>query len=674
MNRSIADPRHETLPRALAGQRRVIVQEVQPEIDCGRYPIKRIVGQEVVVRAAAFADGHDLVRAMLLWRRDDDKAWQRTPMESVGQDLWQGRFQVNSLGCYRYTVQGWVDRFHTWKRDLEKRYAANQDLALELRIGADLVSAAGQRAEGDDRRRLLELANALATHPPEAAIGVAFDGALAELMDRYPDLELATTYCRELEVVVDRQRAGFSAWYEIFPRSCSPLPGRHGTLRDLEGWLPYIADLGFDVLYLPPIHPIGRTFRKGKNNAPLAEADDVGSPWGIGASEGGHKSIHPSLGTMDDFRHLLAAAAAHGLEVALDIAFQTSPDHPYVKEHPEWFRHRPDGSIQYAENPPKKYQDIYPFDFETPAWRSLWTELKEIILFWVEQGVRIFRVDNPHTKPFAFWEWLIREVQRGYPDTIFLAEAFTRPRVMTELAKLGFTQSYTYFTWRNTKGELTDYIRQLTETDVRQYMRPNLWPNTPDILHEYLQMGGRAAFMARFVLAATLSANYGIYGPAFELCERRPREPGSEEYLDSEKYQIRTWNRDDPDSLAWLIARVNQIRRENAALARNELTFLAIDNEQMIAYAKQTPDHANVIIVVVNLDPDNVHSGWLEVPLELLGISPHRTYQVHDLVTDARYLWHGSRNFVKLDPRQLPAHILRVRHWLRTEHDFEYYL
>jgi len=433
--------------------------------------------------------------------------------------------------------------------------------------------------------------------------------------------------------------------------------------------------MGFDVLYLPPIHPIGRNFRKGKNNALTTTPEDPGSPWAIGAAEGGHKAIHPQLGTLEDFRRFVTKAQEYGIELALDLAYQCTPDHPYVQAHPQWFRHRPDGSIQYAENPPKKYQDIYPIDFETEDWQALWEELKSIVQFWIDQGVRIFRVDNPHTKSFYFWEWMISDIRKSHPDVLFLSEAFTRPKVRYRLAKLGFSQSYTYFAWRNTKQELTQYLTELTQTEVREYFRPNFWPNTPDILTEYLQFGGRPAFVARLVLAATLGSNYGIYGPAFELCENRPREAGSEEYLDSEKYEIRHWDLDHPESLKEIIGRVNRIRRENPALQSNErLLFHEIDNDQLICYSKHSEDGANVMVVVVNLDPHHTHAGWMELDLGKLGLPADHPYQVHDLLSEARYLWHGSRNYIQLNPQSMPAHIFRIRRRVRTERDFDYYM
>ncbi|MGE3313044.1 MAG: alpha-1,4-glucan--maltose-1-phosphate maltosyltransferase, partial [Limisphaerales bacterium] len=494
------------------------------------------------------------------------------------------------------------------------------------------------------------------------------------MMARAPDRRFATRYSRDLGVVVDRELARFGAWYELFPRSLGK-EGRHGTLTDVRASLPRVAEMGFDVLYMPPIHPIGRTARKGRNNNPTCQPGEPGSPWAIGAAEGGHKSILPELGTLQDFRDLVAAAREHRIEIALDIAFQCAPDHPYVTEHPEWFRKRPDGTIQYAENPPKKYQDIYPFDFECEAWESLWKELKGIFEFWIGEGVTVFRVDNPHTKAIPFWEWCITELKGRHPDLIFLSEAFTRPKVMYRLAKLGFTQSYNYFPWRNTKEELTEYLTELTTTEVAEFLRPNLWPNTPDILPLYLQYGGRPAFAARLVLAATLGASYGIYGPAFELAVNDPRDPGGEEYFNSEKYEIKTWDLDAPGNLTELIRRINRIRRDNPALRSNaRLRFHPLDNDQLIAFTKSSEDGANIILVVVNLDPRHVQSGWVVLPIEDWGIAPHGTHQMHDLLTDARYLWTGPRNYVELNPQFAQAHVFRLRKRVQTEQDFDYYL
>jgi starch synthase (maltosyl-transferring) len=644
------------------GRTRVVIEGVQPEVDGGRFPIKRTVDEKVVVEADILADGHEALSCVLLYRKEGSRQWIEVPMEALVNDRWRGKFIVKELGRYRYTLQAWIEPFQLWQKDLQKRVDAGQDVSVELQVGADLVREARSRASGDDKKRLQSTAAALARKGISARkLRLALDEGLAKLVSRYSDRRFATTYQRELTVVVDRERARFSTWYEMFPRSCAPKPGRHGTFRDCEKRLPYIAAMGFDVLYLPPIHPVGHTHRKGKNNAAVAGPQDPGSPWAIGSEEGGHKAVHPLLGTLKDFRRLMDKAKEFDIEIALDIAFHCSPDHPYVKEHPTWFRWRPDGTIQYAENPPKKYEDTYPFDFETEDWRELWQELKSIVLFWIEQGVRIFRVDNPHTKPFAFWEWLIEEVRRDYPEVILLSEAFTRPKIMYRLAKLGFSQSYTYFAWRNMQWELTQYFTELTQTDVREYFRPNLWPNTPDILTEYLQSGGRSAFMTRLMLAATLGASYGIYGSAFELCENRPRERGSEEYLNSEKYEIKQWELDRPDSLKDFIAQVNGIRRENPALQSDwSLSFHQVDNEQLICYSKGTDDLSNVIVVVVNLDPHYTQSGWVELDLDKLGVDPHQPYQVHDLLTDARHLWQGRRNYVELNPHVMPAHIFRI--------------
>jgi starch synthase (maltosyl-transferring) len=657
-------------------RKRVVIEGVKPEIDGGYFPIKRTVGDRVKVEADIVADGHEVIAAHLLYRREHEADWQAVSMQPLLNDRWQGEFQVLELGRYLYAIQAWVDRFRTWQRDLKKRVKAGQDVAIELLVGAGFIEEAQKRASKTVSRQLREWAKIFrGDGGRREKLEAAYDPKLTELMGRYPDKRFITTYDKNLTVMVDPVRARFSTWYEMFPRSCSPEPGRHGTFKDCEARLPYIAGMGFDVLYLPPIHPIGRTNRKGKNNNPVARPEDVGSPWAIGAAEGGHQAVHPQLGTLEDFRHFVARAREHGFEVALDLAYQGSPDHPYVQEHPQWFRWRPDNTVQYAENPPKKYEDIYPFDFETEDWPDLWEEFKSIVLFWIGQGIRIFRVDNPHTKPFHFWEWLIGEIKKAYPEVFFLAEAFTRPKVMYRLAKLGFSQSYTYFAWRNTKWELTQYFTDLTQSEAREYFRASLWPNTPDILTEYLQFGGRVAFMIRLVLAATLGANYGIYGPAFELCESWPREPGSEEYLHSEKYEIRQWDINRPDSLKAFIARVNRIRRENPALQSDRnLRFFPIDNDQLICYAKCSEDLANTILVVVNLNPHHTQGGWLELPLSELGLDPNQPYQVHDLLGDARFLWHGPRNYVELDPKVAPAHIFRVRRRVRTERDFDYYM
>ncbi len=657
------------------GRRRAVVEGLAPLVDGGRFPAKRVLDDRVRVEADVFADGHDVVVARVRHREPGTTSWQESPMAHLGNDRWRGEIAVDVLGEHEFTVVGWVDAFATWQRDLEKRVKAAQDVAVDLLVGADLVDAAATRAAEPDRRaRLMELAAKLRGRTA-AATAVALGRELTDRMADVPDRRLETVLEPAARIAVDPVHARFSAWYELFPRSTADEPGRHGTLRDVIARLPYVAGMGFDVLYLPPIHPIGGTFRKGPNNVVAAGPDDPGVPWAIGGPEGGHTAVHPELGTLEDVRALVAAADEHGIRIALDLAFQVSPDHPYVTDHRDWFRARPDGTIQYAENPPKKYQDIYPFDFESEDWAGMWVELLGVVRHWIDQGVRIFRVDNPHTKAFPFWEWLIDEVKREDPEVLFLAEAFTRPKVMYRLAKLGFSQSYTYFTWRTTKHELTEYFEELTSPPVSEFFRPSVWPNTPDILHEVLQHGGPPAFGLRLVLAATLAASYGIYGPAFELLEATPREPGSEEYLDSEKYQLRHWDLDRADSVAPLITRVNAARREHPALQRDDgLTFHPVDNERLLAYSKRTPDGGDCVLTVVNLDPRHVQTGWVELPLEALGIDPERSFEVHDLLDGSIYLWDGPRNYVEIDPATLPAHVFHVRPRLRGEAEFEYYL
>ena len=658
------------------GRQRVIIEAVSPEVDAGRFPAKRTIGDAVEVQADIFTDGHDAIAAVLLYRHEKTESWSEQPLQALVNDRWLGSFSVSELGRYHFTIQAWVDHWETWLRDLRKRIQAESDIPLDYLIGAEHIAAAAQRAAPSDAEFLrreaafLGSGEAVATRRQRAT-----NAALNEMMLRYPDRRYASMFERELVIVVDPVRARFSSWYELFPRSTSSEPGRHGTLADCIARLPYIASMGFDVVYLSPVHPVGSQFRKGKNNSVTAESGDVGSPWAIGSAEGGHKSIHPDLGTLDDFRRFVARAADHAIQVAIDIAFQVSPDHPYVRTHQEWFRKRPDGSIQYAENPPKKYQDIYPFYFETPKWLELWQELKSIFDFWIEQGVKIFRVDNPHTKAFPFWEWTISEIKKECPDVLFLSEAFTRPKIMYRLAKLGFSQSYTYFPWRNAKQELTAYLTELTQTNVREFFRPNQWPNTPDILTEFLQIGTRAAFLIRFLLASTLGANYGIYGPAFELLEARPARAGSEEYLDSEKYQLRHWDLERTDSLRDVIAQMNRIRQQNPALQSDwSLEFHSVDNEQLICYSKRSQDGANIILTVVNLDPHHTQSGFVDLPLDKLGIEEDRPYQANDLLTGARYVWNGRRNYVELHPDNVPGHVLRLRRRLRVESDFEYFL
>ena len=636
---------------------RVIIEAVTPEVDHGRFPAKRIIGDHVVVEADAFIDGHEALSCALLHRRKGAARWQEVQMTPLVNDRWRASFQVNELGRYEYTVVAWHDPYKGWRRDLQKRIEAGQDVTVDLLIGAALVEAAAGRAGRSDRNTL-ELAAQKLRNPTEEAQLVALDERLAATLTRYADRDHQSEYQQVLEIVVDPERARFSSWYEMFPRSAAD-GERHGTFRDVERWLPHIASLGFDVLYFPPIHPIGTTFRKGRNNALTPEPTDVGSPWAIGSPQGGHKAIHSELGTLADFHHLRDRAREFGIELALDIAFQASPDHPYVADSESWFRKRPDGTIQYAENPPKKYQDIYPFDFDSDDAAGLWRELRSVFEYWIEQGVRIFRVDNPHTKPFPFWEWAIGTLKAAHPDLIFLSEAFTRPKVMYRLAKLGFNQSYTYFAWRSHKAELMEYFNEVTQPPVADFFRPNLWPNTPDILTEALQTGGRPAFIQRIVLAATLAASYGIYGPAFEHMHHIPREPGSEEYLNSEKYQLRRWDLTDAASLAPFIATLNRARRENAALQQDRtLRFHRIENEHIIAYSKRAGE--NIILVVVNLDPKWAQSGWVQLPLHEWKIAQDERFVVRDLLTDVTYSWRGEWNFVELDPSQLPAHVLRI--------------
>jgi starch synthase (maltosyl-transferring) len=658
------------------GRKRVIIEAVSPAVDGGRFPAKRTVGDLVRVEADVFTDGHDAIAASVLARHGSSETWLEIPMQALVNDRWFAAFRVGEIGRYRFKVQGWVDHFETWRRDLLKRIAADTDAQVDYLIGADLIAAAAARATAKDAAWLLKRASVLRSGDPVLDLRIhATDTALHELILRYPNKRFATESEHEFCIVVDPVRARFSSWYEFFPRSTVPKPGAHGTFADCEKRLPYVAGMGFNVVYLPPIHPIGRTFRKGPNNNPESKPGDCGSPWAIGSADGGHKEIHRELGTLADFRSFVAKSKEYDLSVALDIAFQAAPDHPYVREHESWFRKRPDGTIQYAENPPKKYQDIYPFDFESEDWSGMWQELKSVFTYWIAQGVTIFRVDNPHTKAFSFWEWVIAEIKREHPEVLFFAEAFTRPKIMYRLAKLGFSQSYTYFPWRNGKAEIAAYLTELSQTPVREFFRPNQWPNTPDILTEFLQVDGRAAFVIRLLLAATLGANYGIYGPAFELMENKPIRHGSEEYLNSEKYEIRHWDLDRPNSLSTLIARVNEIRNTNPAMQSDwSLRFHQADNDQLIGYTKESEDRSNLVLTVVNLDPYHTQSGFVTLPLDQLEIPADRAYEAEDMLTGERYLWHGPRNYVELNPAHLSGHILKIHRRLKVETDFEYFL
>lgn len=663
------------LPDDRTARGRVVLEDLSPGVDGGRFAIARTVGDIVTVEIDAFAEGQDLIAVELCHRRLGEAVWTAAAMHELGNDRWAGAFAVTELGVYEYGARGWIDEFGTWRRGLERNADAGNDISVDILIGAALIRAAADRAGKADAKRLRAWAAELAddaTRIDERVVR-ATDEQLTALCRTYADRTHCAEWDRPYRCRAERTRARFSTWYELFPRSAAADPGRHGTFADVAARLDEIAEMGFDVLYVPPIHPIGRMARKGRNNSTAATAEDVGSPWAIGSAEGGHDAIHPELGTLEDLRALIAAAAAHGIEIALDLALQCAPDHPWVSDHPQWFQARPDGSIQYAENPPKRYQDIYPIDFSTEDWAALWDAIAELVDYWIAQGVRTFRVDNPHTKPFAFWEWLIDRVHERHPDVIFLAEAFTRPKVMRRLAKLGFTQSYTYFAWRNSRDELVEYLTELTGSDMREYFRPNFWPNTPDILTAYLQTGGRPAFIARLVLAATLSSNYGIYGPAFELGEHVPATPGSEEYLNSEKYEIRSWQRDGAWTLRDLIGRVNRIRREHPALQRNEsLVFHPTDNPQLICYSKTDAAADDQILCVVNLDPRYTQSGWTDLRMYDLGLG-NEPFYVEDLVGATHTEWRGARNFIQLDPQVVPAHIFAIRRDVRTEHDFNYF-
>ena len=663
-------------PLPTDGRRRTVIERVSPQVDGGRFPAKRVIGDTVSVEADVFADGHDEVVAVVRHRRpaapgSAPHGWTEIRMEPLGNDRWRAAFEVTHLGRHEFTVAGWTDALETWRHDLEKRIAAGQDVSVDLLIGANLVAAAAGRSGCGAAAALDTWALTLrGDGTAKARAQLALDPDLLDLMRRHADRSQETVH-PVLEILVEPVRTRFSSWYELFPRSASLEPGCHGTFRDVIARLPYVEAMGFDVLYLPPIHPIGTTFRKGPNNVTAAEPGDPGVPWAIGSPDGGHLAIHPALGSVDDLRELVQEAGRRQIALALDLALQASPDHPAVQEHPTWFRQRPDGTVQYAENPPKKYQDIYPFDFESDDWPGLWRHVRDIVRHWIDQGIRVFRVDNPHTKPFAMWEWLIGGIRREHPDVIFLAEAFTRPKIMYRLAKLGFSQSYTYFTWRTTKDEIAAYFTELGTPPVSDFFGPNAWPNTPDILHATLQHGGRPMFQARLVLAATLSSSYGIYGPAFELMEHVPREPGMEEYLDSEKYQLRHWDLGQPDSLSPLIARVNRIRREHPALQSNaNLAFHVMEDDFALAWSKRTSDGGDVILTVVSLDPVYPRRSPIHLSAEALGIDVDLPFEVEDLLDGSVEIWQGRRVEVSIDPAVCPARIFHVRGAVRTEAQF----
>jgi starch synthase (maltosyl-transferring) len=640
----------------------VVIENLQPLIDGGRYPIKRIIDEDLVVEADIFKDGHDVVAAVLKWRVVGKREWRETSMNFVDNDRWRGVCTLYDEAIHEYTVEAWTDTFRSWQREFAKKFEAGiSALRSEALEGAALVEAAAKQArDRTDASRLREFCEQISTASSSEIYAVAQSGELEVLMATYPDRSAATEYVPAPRVVVDRQAALFGAWYEFFPRSAEGRGDRGSTFRDCLPRVDGVKAMGFDVIYFPPIHPIGHTNRKGRNNAITCEPGDPGVPWAIGSEAGGHKAVEPSLGTLADFDWLQKEVRKRGMEIALDFAINCSPDHPYVKEHPDWFYKRPDGTIKYAENPPKKYEDIYPLNFRCENWRELWAEMKSIVLFWAEHGVRIFRMDNPHTKPVAFWEYLIKGVREQYPDTIFLSEAFTKPKMMKALTKAGFNQSYTYFTWRNSKHELIEYFTELTQTEMSEYFRPNLWPNTPDILPFVLQDSGRTAFMIRVLLAATLSPLYGIYS-GYELCENEAL-PGREEYLDSEKYQFkeRDWNA--PGNIKDWITRLNKIRKQNRALQLyTNLRFYYAENDAILFYGKMTAARDNIILVVVNLDAHRKQNSFVDVPVDQFGQMESNEYQVHDLLNDARYTWRGRRNYVELDPEIQPAHIFLVR-------------
>jgi len=639
-----------------------VIENLEPLVDGGRYPTKRIVGEDLVVEADIFKDGHDVVAAVLKWRVLGERRWRETPMAYVDNDRWRGVCTLYDIAIYEYTVEAWTDTFRGWQQEFAAKFSAGiSELRSEALEGAALLEAASRRArDRADSTRLVELSRRMCKAGNAEINEIAQSRELEVLMATYTDRGNATDYAPAPRVIVDRPAAQIGAWYEFFPRSAEGRGDRGSTFRDCLPRIDHAKAMGFDVIYFPPIHPIGHTNRKGRNNSITCELGDPGVPWAIGSEAGGHKAVEPSLGTLADFDWLQKQVRKRGMEIALDFAINCSPDHPYVKEHPDWFYKRPDGTIKYAENPPKKYEDIYPLNFRCDDWRELWAEMKSIVLFWARRGVRIFRVDNPHTKPVAFWEYLVSGVRDKYPDVVFLSEAFTRPKMMKALAKAGFNQSYSYFTWRNSKRELIEYFTELTQTEMSEYFRANLWPNTPDILPFVLQDGGRPAFMIRVLLAATLSTLYGIYS-GYELCENEAL-PGREEYLDSEKYQWkeRDWNA--PGNIKDWIAQLNKIRRENRALQfYDNLRFYHADNDAILFYGKMTPARDNIILVVVNLDPHRKQNSYVNVPIDQFGQMESDVYQVHDLLSDARYTWRGRQNYVELDPEIQTGHVFRVR-------------
>jgi starch synthase (maltosyl-transferring) len=648
-----------SIPTNTVGQQRAVVERISPEIDGGRFYAKAIINEIITVEADIIIDGHDKIAARLLYKHENDKSWQEIIMQLVSNDCWIGRFIAEKEGFYHYTVEAWVDNVATWQHEVELKVKDGQHLLVEMMQGEIFLKNMAKRAKGNDKKSIQDAAKIMTdvAHYDEA-IRLSMSHTMTDWSQKYPERQFPFRY-KELKLYVDRQKAGFSTWYSMFPRSAARELGKHGTFADVEKLLPRIATMGFDVLYLPPIHPIGITNRKGKNNTVNAQEGDAGVPYGIGSELGGHTAIHSELGTLEDFKHLIAECKKFDIEIAMDLAIQCSPDHPWVKDHPDWFKILPDGTIKYAENPPKKYQDIYPVYFETEDWQNLWKELLHVMLTWAEWGVKIIRVDNPHTKSFVFWEWAIAEVKAKYPDMIFLAEAFTKPKVMQQLAKLGYTQSYTYYVWRTKKAEIMEYMTELTKGEMKDYFRPNFWPNTHDIDPYQLQTGHEPLFLIRFFMAATLASNYGIYGPTYEYLYFAPY-PNKEEYLNSEKYEIKWWNWEHKNKLTYVITEVNRIRRENTAFkSTNNIEFCEIANEQLLAYLKTATD-GNRILCIVNLDGYNKQGGFIQIPLWKIGKSPTDQYRVHDLITGATYTWKGELNYVELDPNILPFHLFRI--------------
>lgn len=649
-----------------------IIRRITPSLDNARYAIKRAVGEEILVEADIFKEGHDEVTALLKWRQAGTTTWRETPMKPLINDRWSASLCVTAPGAWEFTIEAWGDVFFSWQHELEKKFAAGlRDLQSEILEGAGFVEAAATRAKKPDAAVLKKFAASLKAADAGSAHDIAHDPTLCALMTIHADRSLSTVAEPLHPVWVDRERATFAAWYEFFPRSAEGKPDSGSTFRDCLGRIDDAKAMGFDVIYFPPIHPIGTTNRKGRNNSLQCEPGEPGVPYAIGnckqgVNGGGHKDVAPELGTLEDFDWLVAQTKARGLEIALDFAINCSPDHPYVKKHPEWFFKRPDGTIKYAENPPKKYEDVYPLNFHNPDWRSLWDELRDVILFWCGHGVRIFRVDNPHTKPVSFWEWVIAEVKEKFPDTVFLSEAFTRPKMMQELAKAGFNQSYTYFTWRNSKAELAEYFTELTQSDLREFFRANFFTNTPDILPEFLQKGGRPAFLIRAVLAAMACPVYGIYS-GFELCENTPI-PGREEYADSEKYQFkgRDWNA--PGNIKEFLTKLNAIRRQNRALREYaNLRIHPAENDNILCFSKTTAALDNLLLIAVTVDPWQPQTAFVHIPLADFGIAENEAYVVEDLLTGECFTWRGSRNFIALNPHTRPAHIFRIRRWQDRE-------